>query len=1212
VSDPYGSSTSNGGAGPSMAATAHSTAPPENQQQASYLRDALAQARRAGALVRRAADQGNLREALRYSAAMLGELRTGFLGPQQYYELYVAVGDELEALAQFLQEETEAAAAAGGGGAGAGAAPANAAQRAAPPRSAAELYEAVQHAGNVLPRLYLMVVAGSILARSPGCPPGIRARDVLFDLAEMAKGVQHPLRGLFLRAFLCQRARPVLCPPVPAAGGAFGASFSSSTPPPPPPSVEDAVDFLLANFVESNKLWVRMQQQQQQQQQQQRGGGGGGGGGNGAGFPAPASSSTTADRREQERAQLRDLVGKNVTQLAQLDGLGFPLYRRAVLPRLLEQVVSCRDALAQGYLMQVIVQGFPDRWHAGTLDELLAALPELQPGVRLAAVVASLADRLARFAAAAEGEGEEAGGGGGVGGVDGGAPADLRTSGALERLSAAVARASAAHGGGLSAASVVEMHAALASFARAVGAAGGAGSGGAGGDNDEDVLAHVDKVLRDCREALLARAAAAAAAAAATAAAAGPAAGGQPSEQQPDLSSAAAASIAADAAAERALTALLSEPFGGGGAADAPRPPSGSAAALRGPMPLPQVLRGLPSLPPLAALLPARARRALAARVANAALAQLAIGGAGDGGGAAPASAAAAASADALLRTPEMADRLLAFAAPLLGASGPGGPADGDDDTEEDVLLAARLIHALLLVNSCSASSASTSSSAAASSFAALKAVRPHVERAPSRRARLVLLPTLAFGALRLVRALLLLLPPPRTTPQGPDATASTATVATATAREALQWVLELALALAADSQPPLDASAAVAAALGAPPPPSAASALLSSSPGAAAEAAAAEGAAVASLRVMLAGALAASEELRSEALAYEFLEQALTLYEESGIGGSARHRAPALQAIVGVLHRCRALGADNREALAQSAGGYAGKLLHRADQCRAVLASAHLAWQEEEDEEEGEGGEERKGAGAEAAVAAEAGAAAAAAAGAQQQQQRYPPCRDSAKVMAALKRALKVAQAAKQQRVLVGTGGGAAGGGDRGGGGAVSAAQAAHAAHAALASATYLGLAVAIANKYLYFYARGVDGLTSGAVQQLLELVAAEAAASSRERGVAAAAAAGGTAAGEANSAAALLAAAAAAGGPTAAVAAAATRADAEARRFWAATLAHVAYQQRLEQQQGEQGAGGGGGGERGRRPFSALQLPSAAAAPPPPAAASPLSPAA
>ena len=48
--------------------------------------------------MRWAQDEDNLREALRYSAAMLGELRTSLLTPQKYFELYMQAFDELRHL----------------------------------------------------------------------------------------------------------------------------------------------------------------------------------------------------------------------------------------------------------------------------------------------------------------------------------------------------------------------------------------------------------------------------------------------------------------------------------------------------------------------------------------------------------------------------------------------------------------------------------------------------------------------------------------------------------------------------------------------------------------------------------------------------------------------------------------------------------------------------------------------------------------------------------------------------------------------------------------------------------------------------------------------------------------------------------------------------------------------------------------------------------
>lgn len=69
-----------------------------------------------------------------------------------------------------------------------------------------ELYELVQHAGNIVPRLFLLISVGSVYVRSKE----VCARDILKDLVEMCRGVQHPMRGLFLRNYLLQCAKDKL------------------------------------------------------------------------------------------------------------------------------------------------------------------------------------------------------------------------------------------------------------------------------------------------------------------------------------------------------------------------------------------------------------------------------------------------------------------------------------------------------------------------------------------------------------------------------------------------------------------------------------------------------------------------------------------------------------------------------------------------------------------------------------------------------------------------------------------------------------------------------------------------------------------------------------------------------------------------------------------------------------------------------------------
>lgn len=59
-------------------------------------------------------------------------------------------------------------------------------------------YEMVQHCGNIVPRIYLLITVGSVYIKSKEAP----AKEILKDLVEMCRGVQHPIRGLFLRNYL--------------------------------------------------------------------------------------------------------------------------------------------------------------------------------------------------------------------------------------------------------------------------------------------------------------------------------------------------------------------------------------------------------------------------------------------------------------------------------------------------------------------------------------------------------------------------------------------------------------------------------------------------------------------------------------------------------------------------------------------------------------------------------------------------------------------------------------------------------------------------------------------------------------------------------------------------------------------------------------------------------------------------------------------------
>lgn len=68
-------------------------------------------------------------------------------------------------------------------------------------------------------------------------------------------------------------------------------------------TVKDSVDFILLNFAEMNKLWVRMQHQ---------------------------GHSRDKEKRERERQELRLLVGTNLVRLSQLECVDMERYKKVM------------------------------------------------------------------------------------------------------------------------------------------------------------------------------------------------------------------------------------------------------------------------------------------------------------------------------------------------------------------------------------------------------------------------------------------------------------------------------------------------------------------------------------------------------------------------------------------------------------------------------------------------------------------------------------------------------------------------------------------------------------------------------------------------------------------------------------------------------------------------------------------------------------------
>lgn len=302
------------------------------QEQEKWLGEALRNVKEKSSTMNAAMKRREFVAVLRCASQLLAELRTGMLTPQHYYELYSAVFDELQGLEYFFEEEVTNG------------------------RTLEDMYEVVQHAGNIVPRLYLLITIGSVYVKSKQAP----SRDLLKDLVEMCKGVQHPTRGLFLRHFLLSKSKNLL----PDTGNEYDGEGGT---------VEDSAAFILQNFKEMVWLWVRMEKCDQQ----------------------------LKHRREKERRELRVLVGFNLVRLSQLEGVDKHAYQQVILPRILNIILSFKEPLAQEYLLGVIVQVFPDEFHLFTLGDLLQALgsQHVVPGVNVHSILTLLMDRLGQYVA---------------------------------------------------------------------------------------------------------------------------------------------------------------------------------------------------------------------------------------------------------------------------------------------------------------------------------------------------------------------------------------------------------------------------------------------------------------------------------------------------------------------------------------------------------------------------------------------------------------------------------------------------------------------------------------------------------------------------------------------------------------------------------------------------------------------------------------------
>lgn len=283
---------------------------------------ALRAVRESGHFMRKSVESENLKEALKYSDQLISELRSEALSPKEYYTIFNTVFDELawlhSNLSSFLKTKKKI-----------------------------DIYEIVQYSKKILPRLYLLIMAGLITIENSGAEP----MRIFWDIFKHLKGVQHPVRGLMLRYYFLKMVKETI------------EDKEDEL------VLEEVVSLYLLNMREMNSLWVRI--------------------------------NTLIDDREKRIRQRKDLamlVGENLMRLSALEGLDVRLYKTLVFPRVIEIILDTKDRVSQEYLFECLISVFPDDYHLETLTQLLDATEKLGKKVEINSILMKLMERLALFA----------------------------------------------------------------------------------------------------------------------------------------------------------------------------------------------------------------------------------------------------------------------------------------------------------------------------------------------------------------------------------------------------------------------------------------------------------------------------------------------------------------------------------------------------------------------------------------------------------------------------------------------------------------------------------------------------------------------------------------------------------------------------------------------------------------------------------------------
>ena len=267
-------------------------------------------------------ERKELRQILKYSEAIISQLKTEFISTQHYYQLFTFIFDEILQIQSYFRVEIKQG------------------------RNILEFYKSVQQCITVLPRVYLMIIVGSLILETKKAD----TKEVLEDLIEACNGVKHPIRGLFVRYFLLKILKDYLID----------------------------IDLLMTNFKEMNKLWIRTNKIEY----------------------------LNKNGIIKIRNDIKVLLGENIMRLALvLNNMNDKdkkinkdkIFKDKILLPFVNIIKESKDDLCQEYILICLIQVFKEEYIINNIDIILDLLSELKGNIDIKTILTDLMEKLSKY-----------------------------------------------------------------------------------------------------------------------------------------------------------------------------------------------------------------------------------------------------------------------------------------------------------------------------------------------------------------------------------------------------------------------------------------------------------------------------------------------------------------------------------------------------------------------------------------------------------------------------------------------------------------------------------------------------------------------------------------------------------------------------------------------------------------------------------------------